>query len=455
MTASHSGLRGRAFVGVVLAQLLSALADNALLIAAIALLAERAAAPWMAPALRISFYAAYLLLAPVAGRVADALPKNRVLLGTAIARLLGCLLLLAGVHPLLAYGLIGAAAAAGGPARYGILPHILTPRDLVAGNAWLEGVTVAAILFGVGLGSVLLDGVGLGAMAGVHGGSHAVGDLIGHTAGHTAGQTVGQAAAQAAAQASDHVIGHATSHTAVAAIAVIYMFAVLASLLIPRVALRSTARDRHNPHSSGDYLRTFWRCQQRLWRDRLGGIAMAVTCLFWAMAAVLQFLVLRWGEQIGHFSLAASSLLQLPVALGMIAGAACAGGRIRITRAPHLVPLGVLIGALVMALALVREWRALVALLSLVGVLSGLLLIPMNALLQHRGHALMASGQSIAVQSFGENLAAVVLLSIYGVLVAAGLSVAALTVACGAAVVATVALILYWRQRQQAAPLPA
>jgi LPLT family lysophospholipid transporter-like MFS transporter len=272
---------------VVFTQFLGGLADNALLIVAIALLTERHTAGWTIPALRIVFYAASLLLAPLAGRFADGWPKGRVIFIGSLAKFIGCALLVGQIHPLLAYALVGISAAAYGPAKYGILPEFLSANDLVSGNAWMEISTVLSILIGVGLSSFLLT-------------NDIVAALIpqGSIALHAAG-----------------------------CILIVYAMSALTALSIPstRFILQRVAA------KSSTSLQQFYLDQRRLWCDREGGIAMAVTCLFWAVAAGLQFVVLRWGQEVAHLSPGQSALLQLPVALGLVAGAAAAGQWIRLS----------------------------------------------------------------------------------------------------------------------------
>lgn len=383
---------------VVFTQFLSALADSALLVVAIALLTERHATAWTVPALRIVFYAASLLLAPLSGRFADAWPKGRVIFLGSLAKLIGCVLLVCQVHPLVAYATVGISAAAYGPAKYGILPEFLSRNDLVTGNAWMEISTVLSLLTGVGISSFLL--------------TH---DIV------------------AVLIPQGSIALHAAE-----CILVIYTLAALTALSIPSThcILRRLAT---GPSTS---LQQFYRDQRRLWRDREGGIAIAVTCLFWAVAAGLQFVVLRWGQEVAHLSPGQSALLQLPVAVGLVAGAAAAGRWIGLSAVLSLLPIGMLVGVTLVLIANEHDLRHMVVLLIITGMLSGLLLIPMNALLQHRGALLMQTGQSVAVQGFGENGAAVVLLSAYGALVSIDAPLSAITAGFGFMVLLGVMLLM-------------
>lgn len=384
-------LQSRALSRIVLTQFLSSLADSALLIVAMALLAERHAAPWTIPALRIFFYGASLVLAPIAGRFADAYPKGRILFVTSLAKFAGCALLIMQVDPLLAYALVGISSAAYVPAKYGILPEILSPKDLVRGNAWVEISTVISILLGVGLGSVLLSD-----------------DLL----------SIVNSTCSVAICAAEFLL-------------ILYGFAALTALAIPitnNVSACKLDRVRGN-------LRRFYHDQQRLWRDHQAGVAISVTCLFWAIAAALQFLVLQWGQEVAHLSLPQSSLLQLPVAVGLVAGAIAAARWIQLSVVVKLLPLGIAIGASLIWIAYENNVHHVILLLTGVGVLSGLLLVPMNALLQHRGALLMPTGQSIAVQGFSENLASVILLSAYGSLVTLNIPITRITTGFGLLIV--------------------
>lgn len=358
-TTGERALRRRALVSVVTAQFLSSLADNALLIIAIGLLMQRHAPGWMAPALRLFFYLAYVLLAAFAGAVADAVPKGRVMFFTNVVKLGGCVLLAWQVQPLVAYTLVGLGAASYSPAKYGILPELLPPEELVAANGWLEATTVLSILLGVALGSLLVDtACGL--------------------------STVGA----------------------------VYLLATVCAFAIPRTA----ARDRAALAHPRQLLRSFGRSFTTLWRDREAGVSLAVTSLFWAASAALQFIMLRWAQQRLGLPLSQAALLQIPVALGMVAGALAASRWIPMGRALKALPLGLALGLLVLLMAPVHQVAVAAGLMLLVGAMAGLLLVPMNALLQSRGLQLMHTGQSIAVQNFNESLASLLLLAVYGAL---------------------------------------
>ncbi len=359
----------RAFFAVIAAQFFSSLADNALLIAAIGLLMERHAAAWMTPTLRLLFYLSFVLLAVFAGAVTDALPKGRVIFITNLVKLGGCGLLLVQVHPLLAYALIGLGAAAYSPAKYGILPELLPPTELVKANAWMEVSTLFSILLGVWLGSVLLGATSMLSQ-----------------------------------------LGNTPATHAIALIGVVYFIAVLCAAAIPKHAASNTVALAH-PRA---LVRNFYGAFKVLWHDPEGQISLAVTSLFWAVAAALQFIILRWAAHALQLPLAQAALLQVAVALGMAAGAVAAARWVPMRHALTVLPIGLVIGLTLLLLTWVSQVWVAIALLFAMGALSGLLLVPMNALLQSRGQLLMHSGQSVAVQNFNESLASLVLLAVYG-----------------------------------------
>jgi LPLT family lysophospholipid transporter-like MFS transporter len=147
----------RGFYTIIAAQFFSSLADNALLIAAIALLTEQHAPPWMTPVLKLFFVLSYVALAAFVGAFADAFPKGRVMFGTNLVKVVGCIAMLAGVPPLVSYGIVGLGAAAYSPAKYGILTELLPPDRLVAANGWMEGTTVLSIVLGTVCGGILIS----------------------------------------------------------------------------------------------------------------------------------------------------------------------------------------------------------------------------------------------------------------------------------------------------------
>ncbi|MFM8880917.1 MAG: lysophospholipid transporter LplT [Betaproteobacteria bacterium] len=395
----------KGFYTIMAAQFFSSLADNALLISAIALLIEMTAPEWMKPMLKLFFTVSYVVLAPFVGAFADALPKGKVMFYTNAIKVLGCAMMFASVHPLLAYAVVGLGAAAYSPAKYGILTELLPPSKLVAANGWIEGTTVGSIILGTVVGGALISPsvstliVGLG-IPGVY--SPATGAIV--------------------------VIGF------------VYLLAALINLRIPDTGARYQKQ-----HTDPILLiREFWHCNMTLWRDKLGQISLAVTTLFWGAGAVLQFIVLEWAKQQLGLPLNRAAILQGVVALGIAVGAMLAARFITLRRSPRVIPLGIAMGVLVPSMTLVTSLPASYPLLILVGGLAGFFVVPMNALLQHRGHVLMSAGHSIAVQNFNENLNVLTMLGIYALLLKFELHINSIILLFGAFVAITMLLV---RQR--------
>lgn len=374
----------RGFYTIMAAQFFSALADNALLIAAIALLREMKAPSGYEPLLKTFFTLSYVLLAAFVGAFADSMPKWRVMFISNGIKILGCGLMFFDVHPLIAFAVVGLGAAAYSPAKYGILTEYLPHRLLVVANGWVEGLTVIAIILGTVLGGTLIKP-----------------DIAAHLL-------------------SFDVPGVETGIDTVAemnllVIGALYIIAALFNLYVP-----DTGVD-HKPLKKNPIylLHEFHHCLMLLWRDRLGQISLAVTTLFWGAGATLQFIVLEWAKAALHLDLSKASLLQGVVAVGVALGAAASAKLISLRKSVKVIPLGIVMGLIVMVLTLVRDIWIAAPLLVLVGALSGLFVVPMNALLQHRGHVLMGAGHSIAVQNFNENLSILIMTFVYSALVTA------------------------------------
>lgn len=377
----------RGFYAIMAAQFFSSLADNALLIASIALLMEMKSPLWMTPLLKQFFVLSYVLLAPFVGAFADSLPKGRVMLITNFIKILGCGLMFFDVHPLIAYGVVGFGAAAYSPAKYGILTELLPPEKLVAGNGWIEGLTVVSIIFGTVLGGALVNPrISTALLAfdipGV--------DLI-----------------------------DSASEASLAVIMGLYIVAMLCNKKIPDTGARYHDQER-NPFK---LLVDFSSCFTTLWKDKLGQISLAVTTLFWGAGATLQFIVLKWAEKSLQMPLDKAAVLQGIFAIGVAVGAAAAARFVPLKKSLTVMPLGIAMGLTVMTMTLVHTVWLAYPLLVFVGALSGYFVVPMNALLQHRGHVLMSAGHSIAVQNFNENLSVLTMLMLYALMVKLNLNV--------------------------------
>ncbi len=372
------------FYIIMAAQFFSALADNALLIVAIALLRDMAAPSEYEPLLKLFFTLSYVALAAFVGAFADSMPKWRVMLISNTVKIGGCLMLFLGTHPLLAYAVIGLGAAAYSPAKYGILTEYLPHRLLVVANGWIEGLTVGAIIIGTVLGGVLIRG-----------------DVAASL------MSLGLPFVGSAFEASVLVIG------------VFYFLAAGFNAYIP-----DTGVDHKPLKNNPLYLmHDFGHCLRLLWRDKLGQISLAVTTLFWGAGATLQFIVIKWAEHSLGLNLSQASMLQGVVAIGIAIGSVLAARFITLRKSVQVIPLGIAMGLVVMIMIGVTDSRVAMALMVLVGALAGFFVVPMNALLQHRGHILMGAGHSIAVQNFNENVSILIMTGGYALLIMLGLSI--------------------------------
>ncbi len=389
------------------AQFFSSLADNALLIAAIALLIELAAPEWMRPLLKLFFTVSYVVLAPFVGAFADSMPKGRVMFVTNTIKVAGCAMLFFSVHPLLAYAVVGFGAAAYSPAKYGILTELLPPEKLVAANGWIEGTTVGSIVLGTMVGGALISPMVSHALLSI--------DLPLIDTGVDS-----------------------PAEAAIAVIALIYLVAAGFNLRIPDTGARYE-KQHINPIR---LVQDFWVCNKTLWQDKLGQISLAVTTLFWGAGATLQFIVLKWAEVQLGMPLGRAAILQGIVALGIAGGAVLAAKFVPLKNTPSVLKLGVLMGLFVPLMTLVTSLAGAIPLLIIIGGLAGYFVVPMNALLQHRGHVLLSAGHSIAVQNFNENLNVLTMLGLYALLIMADFHVNTVIVIFGLFVALTMLMVI-------------
>lgn len=421
----------RGFYTIMTAQFLSSLADNALLIAAIALLTSLNAPEWQTPLLKLFFVVSYVLLAAWVGIFADSMPKGRVMFLTNFIKACGCLLMLFGGHPLLAYAIVGVGAAAYSPAKYGILTELLPAEKLVVANGWIEGLTVGSIILGVVLGGVLIKPEI----------AQPILDIF-----HLNALGLSQFA-----------------EAAIFAIAFVYLSASLVNLAIPDTGARYP-KQRFDPVDS---IRGFLESCILLWHDRLGQISLSVTTLFWGAGAVLQFLVLKWCDHALGMDLSQGAVMQAVVSIGIAIGAVLAAAKVPLKKSLSVLPMGILMGILVTCMAYFDRsmapegglsmfgfelsWATIIAAIAMVavGICAGFFVVPMNALLQHRGHVLMSAGRSIAVQNFNENLSILTMLGVYSLLIKLDLSVPTTMLVFGAFVMISMGLVIFKHHRNQ------
>ena len=397
----------RGFYTIMAAQFFSSLADNALLIAAISLLATMNSPPWMTPLLKLFFVLSYVLLAAFVGAFADALPKGRVMFVTNLIKVVGCALMFFHVHPLLAYAIVGFGAAAYSPAKYGILTELLPAERLVAANGWIEGLTVASIILGTVLGGMLVN------------------------------PKIGAALISFDMPMLDTGIDTPVE-AALCVIVLSYIVAAVFNLRIPDTGARYSHQERNPIKLVAD----FANCFNKLWADKLGQISLAVTTLFWGAGATLQFIVLKWAEKSLHMPLDRAAILQGVVAIGVALGAVAAARFVPLKKSLSVMPLGVAMGLVVILMTMVTNVWVAYPLLIIIGALSGYFVVPMNALLQHRGHVLMSAGHSIAVQNFNENLSVLTMLVLYALMVKIDMNVNIVIVMFGLFVSGTMYLVM-------------
>ncbi|MDP3842940.1 MAG: lysophospholipid transporter LplT [Oxalobacteraceae bacterium] len=397
----------RGFYTIMAAQFFSSLADNALLITAISLLAQLKSPEWMTPLLKLCFVLSYVLLAAFVGAFADALPKGRVMFVTNLIKVAGCTLVFFDVHPLIAYSVVGFGAAAYSPAKYGILTEMLPPEKLVAANGWIEGLTVSSIILGTVLGGALVN----------------------------------PAIAAALLRFDFPLIDFGVDTPIGAALCVIVFAYVLASAINLKIPDTGAHYD-HQERNPFKLFRDFAHCTAILWKDKLGQISLAVTTLFWGAGATLQFIVLKWAEKSLHMPLDKAAILQGIVAVGVALGAIGAARFIPLKKSLSVMPMGIAMGMVVIMMTLVHSVWIAYPLLVLIGILSGFFVVPMNALLQHRGHVLMSAGHSIAVQNFNENLSILTMLSLYALMISLDLDLDVVITLFGLFVAATMYMVM-------------
>jgi len=400
------------FYIIMAAQFFSALADNALLIVAIEML-KRANEPEYEPLLKSFFAISYVVLAAWVGAFADSMPKGRVMFVSNAIKIVGCLMFFANVHPLYAYAVIGLGAAAYSPAKYGILTELLPHRKLVVANGWIEGLTVGAII----LGSVF------------------------------GGEMVGEKVLNFFLGLDVPVLGEFGFGGGVVIIGGFYVVAAVFNLFIP-----NTGVDHKPLHNNPLYLlHDFLHCLKTLWRDKLGQISLALTTITWGVAHALQILVINWApvalERVNNTTQA--TRLMVWVAAGMALGAVAASILVSLRQSVRVMPLGIVMGVTMLFMPLVDNYYVAIVLLIVIGACGGFFVVPMNALLQHRGHVLLGAGHSIAVQNFNENLSTLLIGGLYSMLVFVGLGINWIICVLGVFAIISMSLVVMWHRANQ------
>lgn len=393
MNTQHAeqSLYSKGMVAVLTAQFLSALADNALLFAAIALLLSNSAPSWQIPMLQEFFVVAFILLAPFVGPFADGFPKGRVMLIANMLKFLGAGSMLLGLNPLLSYGLVGLGAAAYSPAKYGILSELVNEKNLVKANGMMEGSTIVAILLGAVLGGMLADN---------------------------------------------------SVTLALGSICACYLVAAFANTLIPRLP----AFKSHQVFAIQPLVRNFGLALKTLFVNRDARLSLLGTSVFWGAGSTLRLMLVAWVPVALHNNdLSMPANLSGAVAIGIAIGAAVAASTISLKNVHRVLPVGMMIGLLIMAFAQVSNLYIAVVFLMLIGATGGFYVVPLNALLQERGHETVGAGNAVAVQNFFENCTMLTLVGLYVALEKAGLPIVQIATFFGGVVFVSISIIASMR----------
>ncbi len=407
----------KGFYTIMAAQFFSSLADNALFVVAVEMIKASGGAEWQRAALVPMFALFYVVLAPFVGAFADSRPKGQVMFMSNGVKVIGCSMMLFGSHPLLSYAIVGLGAAAYSPAKYGILTELLPASLLVKANGWIEGLTIGSIILGVLLG----------------------------------GQLVGPHVSSFLLSLDLPVLNLGIDTPPEAAICVIVLLYGLAAWFNTRIHnTGATLMPMHSQtqHSLAYNLLAlapdFWRCNLLLWRDKLGQISLATTTLFWGASGNLRYIVLAWSAVALNYTTTQASSLVGVIAIGTAVGAVIASMRMKLVDAPRVIPLGIAMGLLMIGMNFIDNVWLAAPFFILLGGLGGFLVVPMNALLQHRGHNLMGAGRSIAVQNFNEQACILALGGLYALSTSWGLTAFGAIVAFALMVAGCMWLIKRW-----------
>ena len=325
-------------------------------------------------------------------------------------KIFGCCLVFIGVHPLLAYSIVGFGAAAYSPAKYGILTELLPAEKLVIANGWMEGLTVLSIISGTVLGGALINPTVSGLLL-------------------------------------TYVFPFysSTSVAALTVVVIMYALAAIFNLRIPDTG----ARYKKQPKHPIELFKGFYVSFRTLWADKLGQISLAVTTLFWGAGATLQFIVLKWASDVLNLTLDKAAFLQGVFAVGITIGSILAARYVPLKKALSTMWLALVMGFVVICLTQITTIWLAYPVLIIIGALAGFFIVPMNALLQHRGYVLLSAGHSIAVQNFNENLSILGMLTMYSLLVWMDVSIHAIIVMFGLFVTGIMFCIIRWHAYNQ------
>ena len=405
----------KGFVPLMVTQFVSALADNALLLVAMALLMAQGQAAFWIPWLKLMFTLSYVVLGPWVGVWADNWPKQFVMMVANSVKAVACLGMLLGVDPLLAFALVGVGAAAYAPAKYGLVTELAKPEELVSANAWIEISTVSAVLLGVVLGGALVSTTWLD---------------------WTASMGIQSLA-----------LPNSTFSASLIALLCMYGLAALLNSWIPGSGKSYERVD----WAWSSVWKACWQDQRTLWRDPLGGVSLSVTTLFWGVGATLQLIVLAWAQQQLQLNLSQAAYLQAATAVGVVVGAALAAKTVSLHKATSVLGMGIALGLLLPLMLWVTEWQTAALLTAAIGVVGGFFVVPMNALLQHRGVTLLSAGRSIAVQNVNENTSILLMMAGYSLMIYVQAELSVLVTVFSVAVTLGMSTVV-WRYRRLGSP---
>ena len=376
----------KGFFYLISAQFASGLADNALLILGIAFLSEQGYPGWWAPLLKFSFTLSYVFLAPLMGPLADAFSKAKLMACMNALKVLGVAFIFTSFHPMLAFAIAGMAASAYAPAKYGLVTETVPAEQLVKANGWLEVTVVMAVILGTACGGLLVASKSFAWMSTLN---MSFIEMLG--------------------------LSLETQYAGpLLSLILIYSIAGLLNFGIPSLNIQYVQQSM-KPVA---LFKNFIQSNRILWQDPVGKLSLAVTTLFWGIGAVVQFAVLLWAKEALNMPLEQASLLQAVVAFGVIFGAGMAGHYVALQKAYKVLPLGLWLGLSLPALAFSTSLWIAIPLMLITGFAGGMLMVPMNAVLQNRGYTLLTAGRSIAVQGFNENASVMVMLGVYSGLLA-------------------------------------
>jgi LPLT family lysophospholipid transporter-like MFS transporter len=341
---------------LLIAQFLSAFADNAILFTVIAIVMQSAhPTSWYVPALQSSFLLSFVIFAPWVGHLADHYSKSRVLIVANLIKAIGAGLLLVHVEPLVAYCIVGLGAAVYSPAKYGILPELAGHEFLVKANSWIEGSTILAILLGMVVGAKVAD---------------------------------------------------YSTHWALIGTIVLFVASALVTLSLPvNIAKKAV---------SGSKITEFGQQMSCFFVTPRSRFAILGGSLFWAAAATLRVIIVAWAPLV-LMSKNASEIAELTLflAIGIIAGSAIVPGLIPLEHLRRARIPAYLMAVFIIGLSMVATLWPARLLLFFVGMMGGLFIVPINAVLQEQGQQSIGSGSAVALQNFFQNLAMLIAVGSY------------------------------------------